>query len=117
MILLKWFSSLFLRLVEVKSFGPYIWKGTPYFYSESIDCLESLLSDNCCEWHSGPNHYRVFKEGIDKLKAKPDDIFDNTYVYKATTRKKALLKAINALSTKENFKNKKKLKIPEDCYN
>ena len=116
MKLLKWLSFLFRRNVKVKSVRHYLRKSTPYFYSESIDCLESLLSDNCCEWGCGANYYRVYKSGIDKLKEEPDEVFHDTYVYKGRNRQEALLKAIKALQTKNDFKNKKKLRIPKAFY-
>ncbi len=79
----------------------------PFFYNESMKCIESLLSNNCREWHAGMrdghHYYRVFKKGINKLRAAPDDIFNGTFVYIGHTKKEALLKAVYALSTKLDF--------------
>lgn len=101
----------------------YVWEETPFFYQDgSEDCLESLLSDNCSEWASGLkrsgelkgyHYYRVDKTGIDKIKTETDDIAGDTYVYAGNSKAEALLKAIKALLTKSDFKNKRNLKIPE----
>jgi hypothetical protein len=80
----------------------------PFFYSEgSLNCIEALLSQNCSEWHAGTkkgyHYYRVFSKGISKLRAVPDEIFHDTYVYRGYTQREALLKALAALSTKQDF--------------